>query len=44
MENVYFPRILLKSGIVANVEWREEPGFGMLISHLFVKFTERSFT
>ena len=27
MKNVYCPLKLLKSGFVANVKWREEPGF-----------------
>ena len=30
MQSFYFSIKLLKSGFVANVKWREEPGFGML--------------
>ena len=30
MKKFYFPIKLLKIGFVANVKWREEPGFGLL--------------
>ena len=37
IKNFYFPIKLLKSGFLANVKWREEPGFGML-HHNFSSF------
>ena len=30
MKKFYFHMKFLKSGFVANVKWREEPGFGLL--------------
>ena len=35
MKNFYFPMKLFKSGFVANVNKREEPGFGML-HHIYL--------
>ena len=34
VKNSHFSIKLLKSGFMANVEWREEPVFGMLY-HIF---------
>ena len=40
MKNFYFPLKLLKSGFMANVRWREEPGFGMLHHIIYVDETK----
>ena len=40
MNNGYYPIKLLKSGFVANVKWRKEPGFGIASQISVVKLKD----